>query len=76
MSSHSIRREHGFLDTGRFVGTPAVPRASAVREFLMEAGDMLRGSIEAPLRRAGRIAGYRELEGLQDDLKKDIGLDM
>lgn len=76
MSSHSIRREHGFLDTGRLARTPAAAWPGAVKEFLLETGDMLRGALEAPLRRAGRIADYRELDGLQGDLKKDIGLDM
>ena len=74
MSSHSIRREHGFLDTGRLVRTHAAIRSGPFTELLMEAGEMLRGVFEAPLRRAGQTTGYGEVAALPRHLKKDIGL--
>ena len=74
MSSVSIRRERGYLDTGRLARTPAAARPNPVASFLSEAGEMLRGAIEAPLRLAEYRAMSRDLDGLQDDLRKDIGL--
>lgn len=76
MSSYSIRREHGFLDTGRLVRTHAAPRPVPLTELLMEAGEMLRGALEAPLRRAGQTADYRDVAALPEHLKKDIGLEV
>ncbi len=74
MSSHSIPDERGFLDTGGLVRTPASGRPNPLAELLSEAGEMLRGAFDAPLRRAEQHANIRELDGLQDDLRKDIGL--
>lgn len=76
MSSHSIRREHGFLDTGRLARTHAAPGRISVTELLRETADMLRGAVEAPLRSAGLVADYRELAVLPDHLRKDVGLDI
>ena len=74
MSSYSIGRERGFLATDRLLRTPTTTRPNLVAEFLSEAGEMLRGAIEAPLRRAERDAVRRNPHDLEDHLRKDIGL--
>lgn len=70
MSIQCIRSERGFLDTSRLSDTPAVRRPGAIGAFFSEAGEMLRGAIEAPLRHADD----RALDGLQNDLRTDIGI--
>lgn len=75
MSTGTLRKQSGFLDTGLKVRRSRHVTPDPLRQLLGEAGEMIRGAFEAPLRHAERVAAHRGLERLSPDLRTDIGVD-
>ncbi len=74
MTTRTICKERGFLDT-RVAGQRSAPRGSGpIRAFLSETGQTLRGAFEAPLRYVLSAEGDRSLERLSETTRRDIGL--
>ncbi len=74
MTTHTIRKERGFLDTRLVTGNPEKRGSGPVREFLREAGQTLRGAFEAPLRQALSTRSQKSLDSLDNAIRRDIGL--
>lgn len=74
MTTQTIRRERGFLDT-RVSGQRSATRGSGpILEFLRETRKTLLGTFEAPLRYVLSPRGDRSLERLGETTRRDIGL--
>lgn len=74
MTTRTICKERGFLDTG-LSGQRSASRGSGhIRAFLSEAGQTLKGTFEAPLRYVLSPRGERSLERLSETTRRDIGL--
>lgn len=73
MTTQTIRKERGFLDTRPVAGRPAMRGSGPIRDFLREAGETLRGAFEAPLRQALGEPADRSLESLNEATLRDIG---
>lgn len=74
MSTQTMRRERGFLDT-RAVQPKIEARASGpVRSFLREARETLRGALEGPLRYALSPRADGSLQALDPATRRDIGV--
>lgn len=74
MSTQTMRRERGFLDT-RGVDTRRAARPSGpVRNILREAGETLRGAFDAPLRYATSPRADDALQALSPAIRRDIGV--
>lgn len=76
MSTGTLHKQSGFLDTGLKVRTPRRASPGPLRQLLGEAVGMFRGAFEAPLRHAERVAAHRGLERLSPHLRKDIGVNV
>ncbi len=74
MTTQTIRRDRGFLDTRRTSEKAATRGSGPVRNFLREAGETLRGTFEAPLRYALSPEADSSLERLGKTIRRDIGL--
>ncbi len=74
MTTQTIRRERGFLDTRRKSVRTASRRSGPVRNLLREVGAVLRGTFEAPLRYTLSPRADRSLEALDDGIRRDIRL--
>jgi hypothetical protein len=74
MTTQTMRRERGFLDT-RGVHVKTAARGSGpVRNLLREAGQVLRGAFEAPLRYALSPRADSALQALDPATRRDIGV--
>lgn len=74
MTTQTISKERGFLDT-RLAGRRSASRGSgAIRAFLSEAGTTFMGTFECPLRYVLSPRGDRSLERLNEATRRDIGL--
>lgn len=74
MTTQTIRRERGFLDTRRVGEQPEKRGSGPVRRVLREAGETLRGTFEAPLRYVLSPRGDNSLCALNERIRRDIGL--
>ena len=74
MTTQTIRRERGFIDTRVSDRRSATRGSGPIREFLRETGKTLIGTFEAPLRYALSPRGDRSLERLSEATRRDIGL--
>lgn len=74
MTTQTISKERGFLDT-RLSGRRSASRGSGpIRAFLSEAGTTFMGTFESPLRYLLSPRGDRSLERLSEATRRDIGL--
>ena len=74
MTTQTICKERGFLDT-RLSNRRSVLRGSGpIRAFLSEAAATLMGAFESPLRYVLSPRGDRLLERLSETTRRDIGL--
>ena len=74
MTTQTIRRERGFLDTRLSGQRSAARRSGLIRGFLSEAAQTLMGTFEAPLRYVLSPRGDRSLERLSETTRRDVGL--
>ena len=74
MTTQTIRKERGFLDTRHSVGQSASRGSGPIRAFLSEAGATFMGTFESPLRYVLSLRGDRSLERLSEATRRDIGL--
>ncbi len=74
MTTQTIRKERGFLDTRAVSEGRATRGAGSTRDFLREAGATLVGVFEAPLRWALGPRAHDALESLDRHTRRDIGL--
>lgn len=74
MTTQTIGRQSGFLDTRRVGERRAIRRSGSIRAFLREAVETLRGAFEAPLRQALEIQADPSLAPLNQATRRDIGL--
>jgi len=74
MTTQTMRRERGFLDTRPVRERSATRGSGRVRNILREAGETIRGTFEAPLRYATGSRSDKTLQALDPATRRDIGV--
>lgn len=74
MTTQTLRKERGFLNTGLRVRGSARHRPAGLGSVLRETGEMLRGAFEAPVRQALQSKDLDALADLDEATRRDIGL--